>query len=328
MTVLVERMSRELNVDQSFILKIARNRDHYYCRYSIKKKNGGKRWICHPSPILKTFQYWLVKNIFSHIDVSPYAYAYRRDYSIKKNAKQHKNASHLLHMDIFKCFESIKESHVLELLDENQSLLKLSNDDINLVLDLTLYKKVLPMGSVSAPMISNCVLSKLDYAIVAVISRIGSITYTRYADDMVFSSANYIPNELVDEISRVVEANGFTINSEKTYFMSSKGRKVVTGLTVDQGKVSIGTRRKKMIKQMVYKKLRYGVGDSNQILGYLYFLKDIEPDYFNRIIIKYSHFGNVIGKLKKDIHETSKELLPHSEVAASNEPLQMLDIEP
>jgi len=50
---------------------------------------------------------------------------------------------------------------------------------------------------------------------------------------------------------------------------------------------------------MVYDKLVHNTGNSEQILGYLSFLKDIEPDTYNNIIVKYSRYcqGDIIKSL-------------------------------
>lgn len=53
---------------------------------------------------------------------------------------------------------------------------------------------------------------------------------------------------------------------------------------------------------MVYNKLVNGEGNSDQILGYLAFLKDIEPNSYNNLIIKYSQYcdGDIITALSKE----------------------------
>jgi hypothetical protein len=53
---------------------------------------------------------------------------------------------------------------------------------------------------------------------------------------------------------------------------------------------------------MIYNKLVHNQGDSNHILGYLSFLKDIEPNTYNNLIIKYSQYcdEDIIDALKKE----------------------------
>ena len=92
------------------------------------------------------------------------------------------------------------------------------------------------------------------------------------------------------------------MNYSKTKFCSSKSRRKVTGLVITtDSRISIGTESRKFIKKMVYDKLVHGKGESYRILGYLSFLKDVEPNTYNNLIIKYSQYcnGDVIKELSK-----------------------------
>jgi RNA-directed DNA polymerase len=95
---------------------------------------------------------------------------------------------------------------------------------------------VLPMGFKTSPVISNVVFRKIDILIEEFCASNG-INYTRYADDMLFSSktnsglyahssdkifgskkdTNFIHSKrFIDEIAFLVSANGFKLNSQKT----------------------------------------------------------------------------------------------------------------
>lgn len=300
---LIEKMSNDLNVDLDFIQKIASNSKKYYSHYQIKKKNGKNRVIHHPSPSLKAFQFWMVYNIFNNFNISPYAYAYNKGNSIKKNAMAHLNGNYVLHTDIKDFFESITNKHIIDLLTINLDTLKqnfIDETEFELILNLCLYNDHLVIGSVCAPRLSNCVMFEFDQEVGKLISKFGDVTYTRYADDMVFSSKEFIDKNIIIDLKVLLDKYGFLMNDEKTKFMSNKGRKVVTGLIINNEKLSIGMKKRIELKKMLYKKLKYNQGNGRQILGHLFFLKDIEPQYFNYLIIKYSKFGNVLEILKQD----------------------------
>jgi hypothetical protein len=300
---LIEKMSNDLNIDQEFITKIAGNSKKYYSHYSIKKKNGGTRLIYHPSPCLKTFQYWLVYNVFNYFKISRYAFAYDKGCSIKKNASAHLNGNYILHIDIRNFFESINSVHILDLLTKNSKTLmdlSIAENDYKLILDLCLYNDHLVIGSVCAPRLSNCVMYDFDEEVDNLITNFGDIIYTRYADDIVLSSREFINNNIINELKRILLKYRFDINLDKTKFMSNKGRKIVTGLIINNGKLSIGMNKRLELKEMLYKKLKYNQGDGNKILGHLFFLKDIEPQFFNKLILKYSKYGDVLEILKRD----------------------------
>ena len=75
-------------------------------------------------------------------------------------------------------------------------------------------------------------------------------------------------------------------------------QKRVTGLIItDTNKITIGLSLKKRIKSMVYKKIKKNEGDIVEIRGYLAFLNDIEPEYYNKLIIKYSRDGYLFDLL-------------------------------
>lgn len=319
--MLSELMSERLNIDKHFIENISNKSNKYYRIYEINKRDGGKRLIYHPSPVLKTFQYWLVDNIFKHLPVSKYSTAYGKGCSIKKNALLHLNKKHILHSDIVDFFPSIKDNHIIELIKENETLINkiigfsIQQNDIDLIIGLTLYEKHLTIGSVSAPIISNLIMYNIDNEL-GVIGDNYNCTYSRYADDMVFSSNEYIPADIVKHISEVLKVGGFMINNKKTYFMNSKNRKIVTGVIVNNKRLTVGRKKRDEIKKMVYLKCKFNFGDSNIIKGNLSFLKDIDPYYYNKIIIKYSKYGNIHEILKGDLVDSTQVF---REVAATEE---------
>lgn len=299
---IIKKMSEDLVIDMQFIKDIASQSTKYYSRYYIKKRNGGYREILHPSPVLKAFQYWLVNNFFYKFNISDSAYAYRKGCSIKRNAEVHQNSNHILHLDIHNFFDSITDRHLMKLFEDNVLILNQSlvtKEDVNVILKLCLYGNKLSIGSVSSPIISNIVMHDFDEKIKKIIP--DNIKYTRYADDMIFSSKDFIDQKIISLVKDLLKANRFLLNTDKTRFMSTKSRRAVTGLIIDKDRVTIGLKKRKQIKSMVYNKLVYGIGNSDEILGHLFYLKDIEPNYFNMLIIKYSCYGNVIEILKNNI---------------------------
>lgn len=296
---LATKMSNDLMLSDDTIKNIASNSDKYYRRYTVAKRNGSgeRRVIYHPSPKLKCLQYWIVHNTLQEFPSSPYSMAYEPGCSIKKNALFHKDAKHILHLDIRNFFETITRQHIEAALLKNSDL---SPDDKELFYGIVLFKDHLVIGSVASPAISNRIMYDLDIEIHSIATKFGNLKYTRYADDLVFSSSKYIEKGIVEEVESTLNHYGFGLNHRKTRFMSSATRKMVTGLTLDNGRVTIGHRLKRQIKSMVYNKLEHNDGNVDVIRGYLSFLKEIEPDYFDRIIMKYSNYGNVLELLASD----------------------------
>lgn len=129
--------------------------------------------------------------------------------------------------------------------------------------------------------------------------------YTRYADDIVFSTSkkNGCKDFLKKLKSVLINYNHpkLTINSSKTKFMSRKSKRMVTGLIITpQGKVSIGRENKEFIKMLLYQynKKLLNPEQVSYLTGYLSFIIDVEPAFFNTLVIKY---GAVVSNLLKKI---------------------------
>lgn len=129
-----------------------------------------------------------------------------------------------------------------------------------------------------------------------------NLKYSRYADDIYLSSNSYIDAIHVAFLSSTLEQYGFSINRSKTHFSSPKYRRKVTGLIIGtDSSVTIGSKKRAYIKKLIYEKLVHHKGSGESILGYLAFLKDIEPQTYNNIIAKYSQYckEDIIEVLKK-----------------------------
>lgn len=295
-------MSERLQLSIDHIDKIAKEASKHYKFFQIPKANGTKRNIYHPSQQLKVLQYWLTHYIFQHLPVSDFSTAYSKGCSIKANALRHIHGKHYLHTDLKNFFESINRKHLEILFKTHRDLLltkniELNAEDIDIICNICLRNGQLTIGSVCAPALSNCVMNLFDIQLRAKLSH--DIVYTRYADDLIFSSVNYIPIETIRIVEEIATEYGFCMNADKTMFMSQKGRRTITGLIVDQQRVSIGLHKRRFIKSLVYNKIVKGIGDSSKILGHLFYLKDIEPAYFNQLVLKYSKYGNVMEILKR-----------------------------
>lgn len=302
---IIDKISTELKLDHTYLSCIINRASFYYKDYTIPKKNGGKRYISQPSPELKTLQYWVMHNILKQLPVSKFAFAYNKGDSIKKHAEQHCKSKFIFHTDICNFFPSIHSSHLNNILRQN----KIAFDTLGLDLENSIQdiEKIcfrhnsLCIGAVSSPAISNIIMYSFDTKL-SDYCKLNNFIYSRYADDIYISSNQYITSDVITVLCNELSKNHFSINSSKTRFYSSKYRRKVTGLVItDNSQISIGTERRNQIKRMIYNKLVHGTGSPAQILGYLSFLKDIEPNTYNNLIIKYSQYcdGDIITALSQ-----------------------------
>ncbi|MDR3217031.1 MAG: reverse transcriptase family protein [Clostridiaceae bacterium] len=255
----------------------------FYDVYYIKKQSGGSREICKPRPqLLSAIR--IVLPYLQRIPAGKYVAAYEKGCSVKRNAQKHARGKHLLHLDIKDFFPSVSRRMFMETYKK-----VFAAADLDMVWNIISFNDGLPIGSPASPFVANRVLYGLD-------KKLGSLSffvkYTRYADDMIFSSRRYIQKVFISQAEAAVKAAGFSLNPNKTYCMSS--RKQVTGIIItDKGKLSVGTTYKKTLKGDIYKLLLKDEGDKSVIKGRFSYLAQIEPDYAEVIRKKYQAYDRI-----------------------------------
>jgi len=130
----------------------------------------------------------------------------------------------------------------------------------------------LPQGSPCSPVISELIAQILDMRLVRLAKKYG-VTYTRYADDITFSTsqkdfpiglATVDPSDpavwhLSEELVGKIVTSGFTINTAKTRMHFRGSRQMVTGLVVNE-KVNIRSdyyRRARAMCDMLFQTGKY-----------------------------------------------------------------------
>ncbi len=152
---------------------------------------------------------------------------------------------------------------------------------------------VMSIGAPSSPFISNAIMSPFDIKVEEYCKKNG-ITYTRYADDLVFSTS--LPKVLFlvpDFIEKTIKSLSYPrlkINYEKTIFSSKKHNRHITGLTItNESKISIGRAKKRYVSSLVHKHTLFQI-DSVQLSylkGYLAFCLDVEKQFIKQLEEKY-----------------------------------------
>lgn len=215
---------------------------------SGKKIPKGFRTINAPIPALKNLQSELVSALEEYgVGVHPAAHAYRRSRSICTMARQHVGKKHVIRVDLKDFFPSVTREDVLNALPPNVPR-KLRD----MISNWCFLDGVLPQGAPSSPLLSNIALYGLDldmqrladswrFAGVAKpgtypqnLTRFYPITYTRYCDDLVFSSDYRYMTHIIPKIKALVSKRGFTVNPKKIIHTTYSGRQYVTGVVVNE----------------------------------------------------------------------------------------------
>lgn len=266
-------------LEANYLDGIINDTESHYNVYYKEKKDGGKRRICSVDSKLRQIQR-LILPLIVKPKCSKYAKGYERGTNIKDNAAVHSKSSHILHMDISNFFPSITKE-----LFNNTYGKYYTQDEVDTLWKIVSYKGGIAVGAATSPFIANRILYETDVKMNKVVKK---AKYTRFADDILFSSKKFIDDSIVDDIKAIMNESGFEINDKKTYFMSY--RREVTGIILtDDNKLSTGTSFKKGVKKEVYNLLALKKGNPKRVRGKLAYLYDIEPKYARVIKDKYGH---------------------------------------
>ena len=205
-------------------------------------------------------------------------------------------------------------------------------------------RKVLPQGAPTSPVLTNVICQRLDQLLTGLAKRFG-LNYTRYADDITFSSMHNVyqsDGEFIRELNRIIQDQGFHIKESKTRLQREAFRQEVTGLLVNE-KANVQQRYIKQLRMWLYYWERYGyerasgfflkeyIADkghtkngkpdmANVISGkldYLKMVKGAENELYQKLKVR---FEKITGK----VTSISKNLIEVEEAETSNTPLMKL----
>lgn len=288
--MLAKQISQSLGFPLSFVTKMGRKADHSYKVYTIPKRGGGTREIHHPSRQLKSLQRWLVTNVIDKWPVHESALAYRRGRSIAENAKLHAPRRFLLRMDFKGFFPSITKDDIVKFLRTQAG--NWDSDDRNLFTSLVCRCGVLTIGAPTSPALTNALCFEMD-ALLFLESTKRHVTYSRYADDLFFSTDE---SDVLKDFEKTVESvirtipfpTGLSINSAKTRHASKRGRRQATGLVLQSdGKVGVGRDRKRFVRGLVHHYDKLTPEQKDSLAGMLSFIQSIDPEFINSLVLKY-----------------------------------------
>ncbi|MDO4781701.1 MAG: reverse transcriptase family protein [Capnocytophaga felis] len=201
-----------------------------YRKFFIAKKRGGRREICSPEGILKIIQKELNYSLQAYYScIRPnesYGFVTNSRHlknfcNIVKNAKVHVGKQYVLNIDLKDFFSNISAKQVKELFLSHYFNF---TEEISIALTLlTTYKGSLPTGAPTSPVISNFICLKLDAELRTFCDE-NELRFSRYADDLTFSSDIKFSEEIVSKIRFLIEENGFIINYKKWHIKSKNQR--------------------------------------------------------------------------------------------------------
>lgn len=222
------------------------------------------RWIAAPNPLLLRAQQWINREILAHLMPHSACYAYRRGRSAYDAASLHARARWLVKVDVKNFFESILEPKVysvfrtagyqpliafelarictrLRTIDATEQRDRFIGSERLEKYSIEPYRSNcfghLPQGAATSPALANLIVKPLDIELAALASERG-FRYSRYADDIAFSSASKECNfsdakHIEQKIYEFLRRHGFRPNMAKSQIRGPGARKLVLGLLVD-----------------------------------------------------------------------------------------------
>lgn len=252
------------------------NAPRMYKVYRIPKRTGGYRVIAQPSKAIKSLQRYTVELLRDSLPIHSCAMAYQKGKDIKLNAQVHCKNEYILKMDFEDFFNSINPELFKKCLKLDR--LNFSESDINFLIKLLFWnpskrkngKLILSVGAPSSPMISNYIMYRFDCAIEKYCEQ-ENITYSRYADDMTFSTLKkdqlFIIPDIVQKTLKQNSYKRISIKLSKTVFSSKAHNRHVTGVTLNNnGEISIGRARKRMLASLIFQAIREEL-DNDELLS-------------------------------------------------------------
>lgn len=255
-----KRNRKPLNVSQLYYLSKTKNKR--YVEFSVPKKSGKLRIIKSPDNLIKrpqTLINLLLQIVFEdHSHYSTNGFLYGKD--IIRNAIPHVNKNYLLNIDIKDFFPSINFRRIKVVLELSPFDLIDNRETIGfLISNLCTHDNSLPQGAPTSPILSNIITQKLDRKISKYsISR--NIKYTRYADDLSFSSNwNVFDKKIIQELTSIVQSENFEVNPDKTRVRTFMQRQEVTGLIVNE-KLNVKREYLQKVRAMINNWEKGGIG--------------------------------------------------------------------
>lgn len=279
-----EDLADRLGYDLSDLVAFAAKSASFYREICLPRTNGTMRRIHSPREPIRSIQRWVLENILNAYRPHDVAHGFVRGRSIMSNASEHIGNAVLIAMDIADFFPSITNRRVRKGFER----LGYPYSVALLLANLCTRAGFLPQGAPTSPALSNLICYRLDRRLSG-LARSRGFSYSRYADDMAFSSNDSRLVLLIPFIRQIIQEDGFEVRPEKTRISRGGVRKTVTGIVVNE-RPNLPRTHVRMLRAaahrlarqgadaVVLKSRRSGSCDPERVLaGHLGFLAMINP---------------------------------------------------
>jgi RNA-directed DNA polymerase len=246
-------LASEIGCAVEEIVAIAAEIDQHYRQWveqKINKKTGKpktykdgtikQRVISPPLLKLATLQTKIKDRILANIPLPENIHGGVRGKSNITNALPHKGKKYIFTTDLQDFFPNISSRQVVD------SFLKLGYSDhyAHWIAKLVTWQYQVPQGAPTSSHIANIVFLQTDIKLIELCSR-HNVTYTRYVDDLTFSSSENFELQVQDILDIVIK-DGFKISRRKTNLSPLQN---VTGIDVFNNKIDAPLKIKLKVRE-------------------------------------------------------------------------------
>lgn len=221
------------------------NKDDYKA-FEIPKKGGMRKinYLSQDASLLK-LQKMLLSNFLEKQPLPVCSKGFKKGESYLTFLAPHVDSNFFLRIDIEAFFPTISEDHIKRELamfigcDPEEDKRKL----LDLIADITTLDHSLPQGACTSPAVSNLVMARVDQRILKY-CQVFDICYTRYADDLLFSSRAFDFSEkrwFLKKIKYVLGTQEYKINYSKTKY--GKDRLILNGYVISSSGIQLSRKR-------------------------------------------------------------------------------------
>ena len=182
---------------------LIRSAPRRYKVFKIPKRTPNQmRTIAQPAREVKVLQYWVMEHVLRSLRVHPAATGYCKGSNIADNARRHIHGRFLLKLDFNEFFPSLKAKDFK--VYTYQNVPTLTDQDVEALTRILFWKPRgtnelhLSIGAPSSPLLSNILLWEFD-SMVAALCSYSKTSYTRYADDLSFSTNDTLALRRIEE---------------------------------------------------------------------------------------------------------------------------------
>ena len=245
----------------SFETRVTAQRLRHYRRSWIRKADGSGRLLEAPKRELKDMQRMILHGILDRIPPHPAAHGFTRGRSALTGARLHTDRDVVMRFDLESFFTAVTAGRVYGIFRtagypepvahylaglsttttppwvRRQAPPAPSSDAVERrrrMLQALAFPH-LAQGSPTSPALANLAARGLDRRLAGLAGRFGA-TYTRYADDLTFSSDRALlrhAGRIVTLVEDIATDEGFRLNDRKTRVHRRAQRQLVTGLVVN-----------------------------------------------------------------------------------------------